>query len=222
MADIGTQVLTQQSLISDISRVAKASREDIRELTKASEQINEIVHIVKNLAGETRLLALNARIEAARSGTSGKGFTVVAGEIKDFSHQTEEAGEDIAVKIDAIQRVCRTVIENTRQIELRVEKLMAASLHINAAVEEQSGVTRGIAQNAHAAGRDMTDVSERIFQVTEAARSTSRFADDVQSLSEEIAKELTALLADTREKLSAIGLTPLEAETRKHSAPDQG
>ncbi len=212
MADIGTLVLTQQTLISDISHVAHASRENIRELTQASEQINDIVHIVKNLAGETRLLSLNARIEAARSGPAGKGFAVVAGEIKDFSHQTEDAGEDITLKIEAIQKVSQAVIENTRQIEIQVEKLMAASFHIKAAVEKQSCVTRGIAQNAHEAGRDITDVSERILHVTEAARSTSRFADNVQSLSQEVEEELTTLLTNTREKLSAIGLTGFSGE----------
>ncbi len=204
MADIGTQVSKQQVLVEDISRVAKASGEDIRQLAKASEQINEIVHIVKDLSGETRLLALNARIEAARAGAAGKGFTVVAEEIKNFSSQTETAGEDIAVKIEAIQRVCRTVIENTGRIEHHVEKLMAAGNHINTSVEDHSAVTRGIAENAHSAGRDITDVSERIFHVTEAALSTSRFAHNVQSLSEEIAKELTTLLADTREKTETI------------------
>lgn len=204
MADIGTRVSEQQVLVEDISRVAKRSGEDIRELAKASEQISEIVDIVKNLSGETRLLALNARIEAARSGAAGKGFNVVAGEIKNFSCQTEAAGEDIAVKIEAIQRVCRTVIENTGRIEHHVEQLIAAGHHINTSVKDQSTVTRRIAQNTHDTGRDITDVSERMCHVTEAALSTSRFAHNVQSLSEEIAKELTTLLADTREKTETI------------------
>ena len=206
VADISDQVSKQTGLISDINAVATASRQDILELTRASEQINEIVHIVKNLAGETKLLALNARIEAARSGTAGKGFTVVAGEVRELSLQTEAANEDIAVKIESIQKVSRTIIENTRMIETRVEKLMEASRNISSAVEKQSLVTGGIAQNVQAAGLDIKDVSERISRVREAAQSTHRFAKNVQSCSEEIAAELTMLLTETQEKLSMVGL----------------
>ncbi len=204
VADISDQVLKQTALISDINAVATASREDILELTRASEQINEIVHIVKNLAGETKLLALNARIEAARSGAAGKGFTVVAGEVRELSLQTEAANEDIAVKIESIQKVSRTIIENTRMIETRLEKLMEASRNISSAVEKQALATGGIAQNAQATSLDIKDVSGRIFRVTEAAQSTSRFAKNVQSCSEEIAAELTMLLTETQEKLFMI------------------
>lgn len=202
--NISDQVIQQTSLISDINAVATASRQDILELTKASEQINEIVHIVKNLAGETKLLALNARIEAARSGAAGKGFTVVAGEVRELSLQTESANEDIAVKIESIQKVSRTIIENTRMIEIRVEKLMEASRNISSAVEKQALATGGIAQNAQATSLDIKDVSGRISRVTKAAQSTSRFAKNVQSCSEEIASELTTLLTETQEKLSMI------------------
>ena len=206
VADINDQVSKQTGLISDINTVATASREDILELTRASEQISEIVHIVKNLAGETKLLALNARIEAARSGAAGKGFTVVAGEVRGLSLQTEAANEDIAVKIESIQKVSRVIIENTRMIEIRVEKLMEAGQHISTAVEKQTIVTTGIAQNVQDTSRDIKDVSERILRVTEAAQSTNQFAKNVQSCSEEIAAELTMLLAETQEKLSMISL----------------
>lgn len=206
VADINDQVSKQTGLISDINTVATASREDILELTRASEQINEIVHIVKNLAGETKLLALNARIEAARSGAAGKGFTVVAGEVRELSLQTEAANEDIAIKIESIQKVSRVIIENTRMIETRVEKLMEAGRHISTAVEKQAVVTTGIAQNVQDTNQDIKDVSERIFRVTEAAQSTNRFAKNVQSCSEEIAAELTLLWTETQEKLSLVGL----------------
>ena len=204
--NISDQVLQQTGLISDINAVATASRQDILELTRASEQINEIVHIVKNLAGETKLLALNARIEAARAGSAGKGFIVVAGEVRALSHQTETANEDIAVKIESIQNVSRTIIENTRMIETRLEKLMEASRHISTAVEEQALVTGGMAQSTQATSLDIKDVSDRIFRITDAAKSTHWFAKNVQTCSEEIAAELTTLLTETQEKLFMIGL----------------
>lgn len=206
VADISVQVSKQNELVRDMNDVTQASRKDINELTEASEHITEIVNIVKNIAGETKLLALNARIEAARSGATGKGFTVVAREVRELSIQTATANEDIAAKIKSIQMVSRTIIENTGKIEARIEKLMEASHQISAAVEEQSCITAGIAENAQSTAHDIKNVSDRISNVKQAAQSTSRFAQNVQSCSEEIAAELSTLLTQTREKLSMIGL----------------
>ncbi|MFH2093471.1 MAG: methyl-accepting chemotaxis protein, partial [Pseudomonadota bacterium] len=200
--DISTQVSKQNELITDINEVIRTSREDICELTKASEQITGIIQIVKNIAKETKLLALNARIEAARSGEAGKGFAVVAGEVRELSIQTEVANADIAEKIESIQQVSHIIIANTKKIEARIENLMDASFQISAAVEQQTGTTAGIARNAQATSHDIKDVSDRITKVTQAAQSTSRFAQTVQSLSENIAIELSALLNETRDKLS--------------------
>ncbi|MFH2059834.1 MAG: methyl-accepting chemotaxis protein [Pseudomonadota bacterium] len=206
-ADISIQISKQNELISDINDVTRTSREDICELTKASEQITGIIKMVKNIAKETKLLALNAKIEAARSGEAGKGFAVVAGEVRELSIQTEVANADIAEKIKSIQQVSHIIIENTKKIEARITNLMDASFQISAAVEQQTGTTAGIARNAQATSHDIKDVSDKITKVTQAAQSTSRFAQTVQSLSENIAIELSALLNETRDKLSMISLS---------------
>ena len=130
----------------------------------------------------------------------------MAGEVRELSLQTEAANEDIAMKIESIQKVSRTIIENTCMIETRVEKLMEAGRQISNAVEEQAVATGGIAQNALATSQDIKDVSERIVRVTKAAQSTNQFAKNVQTCSEEIAAELTLLLTETQGKLSMISL----------------
>jgi len=217
--DISQQVSHQNELVGDINDVILASMSDINELTQASKEINEIVHIVKNIAGETKLLALNARIEAARAGMAGKGFSVVAGEVRELSTQTETANEDIEKKIKSIQDIGTAIISNTRMIEQRIEKLMEASHQIAASVEEQSMVTTGIAKNAQATTSDINDVSQRISKVKETAAITTGFAQDVQSNSEEIAAELLSLLTKTSEKLSSVGFlkgSEKKAEPEEH------
>ncbi len=218
VADIRAQVSRQNELIGDINRVTQTSRQDICELTRASDQINEIVQIVKKIAGDTKLLSLNARIEATRSGAAGKGFTVVAREVKMLSLQTEAANQDIAEKIASIQRISRTIIENTGMIGIRIETLMDASHLISGAVEEQTGVTAGIATNAQATAHEIKQVSQRISRVKQAAQTTRQCAQTVQSHSEEIAGELSLLLTETRTKLSTIGLIEaLEENTEPQS-----
>jgi len=219
--DISIQITKQNDLVEDINDAITKSRKDIDGLTAASEEINEIVKIVKNIAGETKLLALNARIEAARSGAAGKGFTVVAREVRALSMQTEEANEDIADKIESIQAASSIIIEHTQKIESRIQRLLEASTHISAAVEEQGTVTVGISENAQATSHDIKDVSSRISRVQEAAQTTSRFAQNVQAYSEEIASELSDLLAGTREKLSKIGIADSLSKP-EHKYPGSG
>lgn len=205
--DISSQILKQNDLVGDINEVTHASRKDMKKLNQASSEINEIVNIVKNIAGQTKLLALNARIEAARSGEAGKGFTVVAREVRELSLQTEAANEDIADKIAAIQKVSKTIIEYTQQTEKRIERLLLASHHISAAVEEQDTVTTGISENIDATANEIKDVSSRISNVNDAARKTNQFAGSVEVYSEQIEGQLSDLLHETREKLAKAGLT---------------
>jgi methyl-accepting chemotaxis protein len=214
VADISDQVARQNELIGDIHTVTQTSRQDIGELTVASDQINDIVQMVKKIAGDTKRLSLNARIEAARSGAAGKGFTVVAEEVRTLSIKTEAANQDIADKIAAIQRISRTIIENTGRIETRIGNLMGASHLISGAVEAQTRVTAGIAQNARTTAHEIKTVSNRISRVKQAAQTTHQFTQTVQSHSQEIAEALSLLLTETREKLSTIGLSDaVEATT---------
>lgn len=205
--DIGTQISKQNALVGDINAATKLSCEDMKRLNQATSEINDIVNIVKSIAGKTKLLALNARIEAARSGEAGKGFTVIAKEVSELSLQTESANEEITQKISSIQQAGRTIITNTQEVDTRVARLLEASQQISAALEQQSEVTQGIAHNAHSTATDIKDVNDRIEEVKEAARETSRFAGDVKSYSERIASQLSELLSDTRQKLVNIGST---------------
>ncbi len=205
--NISSQVLEQNDLIGEINGVTQASCRDMERLNRSSKEINEIVGIVKDIAGRTKLLALNARIEAARSGEAGKGFTVVAREVRELSLQTEAANEKIADRIAGIQNASQGIIEYTRQTEKRIERLMVTSHQISAAVEQQDAVTTGISENVQATADDIKDVSARISNVDDAAGDTSRFAGSVASHSEQIEAQLFALLNDTRETLSKAGFT---------------
>lgn len=203
--DISRQISMQTSLVDDMNEVTASSKADIDELRKMSEEINEIVNIVKGISGQTKLLALNAKIEAARAGQAGKGFDVVATEVRDLSIQTENANQEIAGKIEAIQRVVNTIVEHTDQMQKGIQSLSDASQQISEAVEEQNTVTAEIARNVDATANEMKIVSDRISKVEETAKITNQFSTSVQSNSTEIAVELSSLLNVTMENLSKIG-----------------
>lgn len=203
--DIRRQVKTQNELVTDINRATCQSMANIRELNTASMEIGEIIKIVRTIAGQTKLLALNARIEASRAGAAGKGFAVVANEVRDLSQQTESANQEIEARISAIQSACAQMSESTEGVETLVNTLSEAGTRIFDSVRDQGELSDGIARNARATSGDVQDLSGRVATVKEAARETRRLSEDVRAHSSEMESALDDLLTGTQEKLSRIG-----------------
>ncbi len=84
-------------------REAERTGAVIRELSQAAARIGDFIGLISNIASQTNLLALNATIEAARAGDAGKGFSVVASEVKELASQTAKATDEIESQISAIQ-----------------------------------------------------------------------------------------------------------------------
>ncbi|HCY83642.1 MAG TPA: hypothetical protein DHV36_00740 [Desulfobacteraceae bacterium] len=203
--NIHAQVETQNDLVTDINKVTRRSMDNIQDLNTASQEIEEIIKIVKNIAGQTKLLALNARIEASRAGDAGKGFAVVANEVRDLSLQTEAANQEIEAKISAIQSACSQMIESTQGVESLVGTLSEAGTRIFDSVKDQRDLSDMIARNAEATSDDVHDLSERVTTVKDAARETRRLSEDVRTHSSDMEAALGDLLAGAQEKLGQIG-----------------
>jgi methyl-accepting chemotaxis protein len=142
--------LANQSL--DAVRETTASvgslRREIEELERAAREIGSVVTLIAGIASQTNLLALNATIEAARAGEAGRGFSVVASEVKSLASQTAEATRDITAQIAAIQGASGRSAEQLGRIVgviARVEEISAAAA---AATSEQASATAAIADQA--------------------------------------------------------------------------
>ncbi len=199
--NIQRHVERQTGLVGDISNATRESMENIYHLNAASSEINEIIKLVKNIAGQTRLLALNARIEASRAGEAGKGFAVVANEVRDLSLQTESANQDIETRISAIQAACRKITGSTEGVEALSRDLSETGAQISKAVADQRRISDDIAGNAADTSADARDLSERLAVVKEAAQETRRLSKQVRSHSTDMESSLDDLLKNTREKL---------------------
>ena len=108
--EINRQVSESSQIASDAVSKADANIATIKGLEEASNRIGEVVGLISDIAEQTNLLALNATIEAARAGEAGKGFAVVASEVKNLANQTAKATEDISGQVDEMQSVTKTAV----------------------------------------------------------------------------------------------------------------
>ncbi len=102
----------------------------IEKLAMSSQEIGKAVKVIKNIAGQTNMLALNASIEAAGAGEAGKGFAVVANEVKDLSRQTAEATNMIAERVDEIQTNTYEATSTAKEMIQSIQRISATNNEI--------------------------------------------------------------------------------------------
>jgi methyl-accepting chemotaxis protein len=160
----------------DQARTANAT---IESLAQAAGKIGDIVALISEIAEQTNLLALNATIEAARAGEAGKGFAVVASEVKSLANQTARATEDITAQIKSMQTAVGCAVESIQGISHTIETISNNTTQIAAAVEEQGAATQEIARNVQEASIGTQDVSHNIGGVSQSAAETQGVAAQV-------------------------------------------
>ncbi|WP_150525078.1 methyl-accepting chemotaxis protein [Roseibium sediminis] len=204
--EISGQVNEQNNKTAHAFEVTKLSREHMQALTRKVSDIGEVLNLITGIAEQTNLLALNATIEAARAGEAGKGFAVVASEVKSLANQTAKATEDIAAQINAVQHETSSTMASIEEIAREIEIVAEIATAIAGAVEEQNAATHEIAKSiSHAAtGTDLvsqsvTELNGGAEQTGDAARtmlmSASDMSEKVQLLNSMVNKFLTEVRA---------------------------
>lgn len=145
---------------------------DMAELGTRSQEIGQIVDVINSIAEQTNLLALNATIEAARAGEAGRGFSVVANEVKELAAETSRATQDIAKKISVIQQMTSNAVRAINNITESVDSLSNFSTTIAGAVEEQSATTSEITRTLSDITLGTKDISKNIAEVASSADRT--------------------------------------------------
>lgn len=135
------------SLIEQTNHQTQTAVSNIETLGSHVEEINEFITIIENLAAQTNLLALNASIEAARAGDAGRGFSVVADEVKKLSTNTENAASKIGEKITAIQEATEKAVKEVLSTNENTATLKENFGHISLALDEQNIAYQEINRN---------------------------------------------------------------------------
>ena len=187
-------------LASEINGLA----EKITHLHESSNNINSVIDVIKSVADQTNLLALNAAIEAARAGEQGRGFAVVADEVRTLAQRTQESTLEIEGFISSLQSDVQTafnVIDNSKKMSSRavedsrdveqtlqdisgaVSEIFSMTEQIATATEEQAVVTQDIAQNVVAVEQKSTESTTGATQIAATAKEQAELATSLKELS---------------------------------------
>jgi len=193
ISEISATVTQTSRFASETVSRADTANQTIAELKTAASEIGDITGLINRIAAQTNLLALNATIEAARAGTAGRGFAIVAQEVKSLAAETARATEDIARKTAGIQSTTERSAVAIEAILTMVCELDKLSARIAESIEQQASATREIVHNVNAAAVGVGEVAASIGEIESTADQTTNATSGLRYSAIELATQTKAI-----------------------------
>jgi methyl-accepting chemotaxis protein len=204
IGEISQQLLRTTDVVRASVGEAEMTDAEIAGLAAAAQKIGDVVKLISDIAEQTNLLALNATIEAARAGEAGRGFAVVASEVKSLAVQTANATEEIAAQILSVQASTTGTVEAIRRIGRRMKEISGYTSAVARSVEQQNSATGDISHNVTRAAQEMQKAVTVLNDVAGAATATRSSAESVLSASQSVEAAVANLRAEVEAFLGKV------------------
>jgi methyl-accepting chemotaxis protein len=204
VSEIGRQVQESSRIAAEAVSQAQKTDARITELSSAASRIGDVVKMITAIAEQTNLLALNATIEAARAGEAGRGFAVVASEVKALASQTAKATDEIGTQIAAMQTATQDSVGAIKEIGGTIGRIAEIATTIAAAVEEQGAATQEISRNVHQAAQGTAQVATNITDVNRGANETGSASAQVLNSAQALSRESGHLKAEVERFVASV------------------
>ena len=202
--EITGQVGQSASIAERAVEQAGETDRKIQGLAEAANKIGEVIGLINDIAQQTNLLALNATIEAARAGEAGRGFAIVAAEVKELATQTSKATEEISIQISSIQTETQQSVEAIQSISSTIEDMRSIAIAIATAVEEQGCATGEIARSVEEAAHGAQEVTTNIADVSRDAEQTGQAAGEVSEVAANLSSQADSLRTRIQQFLTGV------------------
>ena len=204
---IQSAAATQAATSSAVQTVGRSAR-DVDELGQSVRDIGSVIEIIAEIADQTKLLALNATIEAASAGDAGKGFSVVANEVKELAKQTGEATDEIRARVEAIQHSASTTVSQINQISDVISDVDQHVTTVSRSVGGQERTTSTMVEQILESGEEVGEMAMNVQRATEASEGIATDVADVSVSAHEVSAAMSQL------NKQAIELAEMGAELR--------
>ncbi|WP_421780131.1 methyl-accepting chemotaxis protein [Kiloniella litopenaei] len=190
-----------------LNHLTQAS-ETVNQLRSSSDKINQINELITTITNQTKILAMNATIEAARAGEAGRGFGVVASEVKALAEQTASATDQVAAMIKELQVHAQATTDKMESIDTVMQQVGETQNKISDSINEQDRAAGEIAQNIESMAQGSRQIVDLVNDVHQQSINTGSSAQSLLGTSKELAEEaekLSERLAEYQRHLDQAG-----------------